>query len=157
MNRSGIACHFHTSQNDYNRVAAYLSTDGQEWTVVGTNVALMLEAVPAAGKSGAAGLLFQRPETPIVQTALFDPRPNPFNPSTELKFTLAAAGGVDLTVYNLRGRKVATLVHERLDRGEHTAIWMGQDDAGAQVASGVYLARLRTDTEVLQKRMVLLK
>ena len=136
---------------------AYLSTDGQEWTAVGTNVALMLEAVPATTKSGAVGIMFQRPEIPIVHTELFDPSPNPFNPSTELKFTLAAAGDVELVIYDLRGRKVKTLMHDDLESGEHTATWMGQDDAGARVASGMYLARLSTDTKIFQKRMVLLK
>jgi hypothetical protein len=66
-----------------------------------------------------------------------EPYPNPFNPSTTLRFGLPSAGNVSLIVYDVLGREVTTLVRGTLDAGYHTATWNA-----LSVASGVYFARL---------------
>jgi len=72
--------------------------------------------------------------------------PNPFNPSTWISFELAQAGHVALTVYNMAGQEVRTLVDKELPAGiPYTAFWNGRDAGGRDVASGVYLARLFLD------------
>ncbi len=70
--------------------------------------------------------------------------PNPFNPSTTIQFSLPQAGPVSLSIYDVNGRRVRTLVDGRADVGRHSVIWDGRDALGREVASGVYLYRLTT-------------
>jgi hypothetical protein len=83
--------------------------------------------------------------------------PNPFNPSTTLRFDLQQAGPVELTIYDVSGRRVRTLVQETRAEGPHQVIWRGLDESGRQVASGVYLYKLKAGSFVETRRMVLLK
>jgi hypothetical protein len=89
--------------------------------------------------------------------ALHDPVPNPFNPQTTLSFALPKASHVKLTVFDVRGRVVATLLDEKRGPGVHDVVWDGRDDAGRQVASGVYLYRFEAGSFMETKRMVLVK
>ncbi len=85
--------------------------------------------------------------------------PNPFNPTTMIKYSIAEAGPVSLKIYNAAGQLVRTLVHEEQSpRPEgFTAVWNGLGNRGEEVASGVYFYKL-TSTEFSQtKKMVLLK
>jgi len=68
--------------------------------------------------------------------------PNPFNPATDLKFSLPVGAEVELTLYDVSGRRVRSLVTGHLEAGPHTASWNGRDEAGRNVASGTYFARL---------------
>ena len=83
--------------------------------------------------------------------------PNPFNPQTTVQFDLAQPAHVDLTVYDLAGRRVATLVREAYPAGHHRQIWLGRDDSGRQVASGVYLVRLKAGAVTDLKKVMLVK
>ncbi len=78
--------------------------------------------------------------------------PNPFNPSTNIVFSLSQSGFTKLEVYNLQGKKVATLVKAPLNAGAHSFTF----DANA-LASGVYIYRLRAGSNVLTKKMLLIK
>jgi subtilisin family serine protease len=82
---------------------------------------------------------------PVVASALAGV-PNPFNPRTELRFELAAAGQVSLVVMDLRGRRVRTLVDGVLEAGARTVSWNGLADDGRTLSGGVYLARLVTSS-----------
>src|SRR5262249_26057765 len=71
--------------------------------------------------------------------------PNPFRTETELSFTLAQAGPVDLAVFDLMGREVRPVVRGlRLDAGPHRLAWDGRRGDGGQTPAGVYFVRLRT-------------
>jgi hypothetical protein len=87
--------------------------------------------------------------------------PNPFNPSTTLRFALKQGAHVDLSVYDLAGRRIAILAAGEHPTGVHAAVWDGRDMAGRTQSSGLYLARLRirgpAGEEVLMRRMTLLK
>jgi len=83
--------------------------------------------------------------------------PNPFNPSTEIQFNLERSTHATLTIYNLLGRKIATLTDRQMQAGEHSITWYGTDDNGQKVSSGVYFYRLTTKDLVETKRMLLLK
>jgi C1A family cysteine protease len=98
-------------------------------------------------------------DDPVVERAfhLNAPSPNPFNPTTTLSFSLRDAGPVRLTIHDVTGRVVATLVNEFVGEGEHRAVWRGVDDRGRQVASGVYFARLEAAGEADMRKMVMLK
>ncbi len=94
---------------------------------------------------------------PPTRLALHAARPNPFNPSTTIGFTLPATGPVQLTIHDPSGRTVRTLVDAMLGASEHTVEWDGRDDRGHLVGSGVYIYRLSAGGQVLTDRMVLVK
>jgi hypothetical protein len=83
--------------------------------------------------------------------------PNPFNPSTEIEFTIPASTHIKLTVINQLGQTVATLLDDIRSGGTHRVIWDGRDNHGDQVATGVYLYRLTTDSFTQTRKMLLLK
>nr|MEE4268523.1 T9SS type A sorting domain-containing protein [Candidatus Krumholzibacteria bacterium] len=83
--------------------------------------------------------------------------PNPFNPQTTVEFTVADRGPVALAVYDLTGRRVATLVDESMEVGRHTQVWQGRDDQGRQVASGMYVVRLQAKGVSDLKKIMLVK
>jgi hypothetical protein len=69
-------------------------------------------------------------------------RPNPFVSSTDLRFTIDRPGRVELSLFDVSGRLVRTLVSGELDAGEHVAIWDGRDDRGRPMPAGTYFSRL---------------
>ena len=84
--------------------------------------------------------------------------PNPFNPVTKVAFTVPeGAGRVTLTVHNVNGQVVRTLVDEELPAGPALAVWDGTDDSGLNLASGIYFARLAANEESAFRKMTLLK
>ena len=89
--------------------------------------------------------------------ALSQNYPNPFNPSTNITFALPEAGEITLAIYNLRGQLVRTLVSGALTAGRHQVVWDSTTDKGIQVASGIYVYRLKAKNFVADKKLVLLK
>jgi len=88
---------------------------------------------------------------------LAHPVPNPFNPSTELRFTLPEHSHAMLSIYSIEGRRVRMLHDGSLDAGEHRFQWEGLDDRGRPVSSGIYFAALRAEEHMLSRKLVLLK
>ena len=85
-------------------------------------------------------------------------KPNPFNPSTRLQFTIPeGAAQVTLRIYNLRGELVREFAPSRLVEGPNTLVWQGDDRDGARVPSGVYFARLTVDGQSVTRKLALLK
>ena len=89
--------------------------------------------------------------------ALYQNFPNPFNPSTEIRFDLPNESIVTLAVYNLIGQKVKTLNSENLLPGYHSILWDGKDDMGNQVSSGMYFYSIITNNFQSTKKMLFLK
>jgi hypothetical protein len=83
--------------------------------------------------------------------------PNPFNPSTTINFSIGQAGPVKVTVYDVLGRRVATLVNQDLPAGVHRVTWNAVSQSGMPAASGVYLYRLEAGNVQTTRTMVLLK
>ena len=88
---------------------------------------------------------------------LFQNYPNPFNSTTQIKFSLEKESNVSLTVYNLTGQKVRTLVDDKLNLGEYWIAWDGRDDWGMPVSSGIYLYRMKADNYSELRKMILSK
>ena len=94
---------------------------------------------------------------PVLYNSLLHNYPNPFNPNTFLPFTLQDTQHTNLSIYNVVGQKVKTLVNETLPAGTHVRQWDGTDETGSSVSSGVYLYRIQADSFVDTKRMIMLE
>ncbi len=96
-------------------------------------------------------------ETPALPLVLDQNRPNPFNPSTEIRFSLPHRCAVRLNVFDSAGRLIRVLHDGTLGPGRHSIVWDGTNNAGRTVGSGVYFYRLCAGKEAISKKMVLLK
>lgn len=83
--------------------------------------------------------------------------PNPFNPETSLNYSIAEEGKAELSIYNIKGQKVRTLVSRSHEPGEYSVIWKGKADDDKSVSSGVYFAVLKTGKKVMHQKLMLLK
>ena len=99
----------------------------------------------------------QGPASPVA-FALAQNSPNPFNTWTTIGFSLPAPAACRLAILDLQGRRVRDLLaREELPPGRHRVAWDGTDDSGGELASGVYLYRLRAGGETRTRRLVLAK
>lgn len=83
--------------------------------------------------------------------------PNPFNPTTAISYRLPVSSEVQLTIYNLLGQEIQTLVNTKKQAGTHQVEWDGRGNAGKQVANGIYFYRIQADDFVDVKKMMLLR
>ena len=89
--------------------------------------------------------------------------PNPFNPITNIKFSLKTESQVSLMIYNVRGQRVKALIQDEMPAGYHSVIWNGTDDSGKNVSSGVYFSKFDSDDRNIGgrytsvKKVILLK
>ncbi len=120
-----------------------------------------VSAVDAAGNESSAVAPAIATDTPsagaVTTLALHRNVPNPFNPRTTLAFDLPHAGAVRLEIFNVAGRRVRTLVDEKLSAGRYTRTWNGTDDSGRAVASGVFFYRLISVDGVRNGKMDLVR
>jgi len=94
---------------------------------------------------------------PPLRIRLAANMPNPFTPTTEVRFTQAQAGRAALDVYDLRGRHVRSLVSGLLAAGEHVLPWDGRDVTGRAMPAGLYLFRLESSGACITTKGILLK
>ena len=83
--------------------------------------------------------------------------PNPFNPITQMEYSLPQSSKVIISIYNVLGQEIKTLVNKEQDYGYHYVSWDGTDRLGKSVASGVYFTQMRSDGFSQSKKMLLLK
>ncbi len=96
-------------------------------------------------------------DTPLARTELFPAYPNPFNPTTTIRYSLASRQHVRIDVFDVTGARVATPVNETRPAGVQTVTWNGRDSRGEPVASGVYMIRMSTAGAHFVHKAVLLK
>ncbi|MDE3056804.1 MAG: T9SS type A sorting domain-containing protein [Bacteroidota bacterium] len=92
-----------------------------------------------------------------TEYALDQNHPNPFNPSTEISFSLPKQSFVRIAIYTMTGEVVATLVNETMSAGNYSIPWNGRNQAGQAVSSGVYLYRIQAGDFVAVKKMLMVK
>ena len=92
-----------------------------------------------------------------IEFALHDNYPNPFNPTTQIRFDIPKMTNVSLTIYNMLGQKIRTFNMQNAPAGYHGFNWNATNDLGASVSAGVYLYQLHTDEFSKTKKMILLK
>lgn len=83
--------------------------------------------------------------------------PNPFNPETQIAYQISSGNYVTLSIYDLLGRKINTLVSKEQSAGSYTVSWNGTDELGNNVPTGIYLYTLSTGNFTASKKMILLK
>lgn len=92
-----------------------------------------------------------------LQTALVGNYPNPFNPNTTIKFSLKEQSPVNVTIYNISGQKVITLVNDTMPAGTYNLPWNGKDAKGRGVGSGIYFFKMDSGKYTSTKKMIMLK
>jgi hypothetical protein len=113
--------------------------------------------IGAIDRDGEFLSVIQSVNTPHREVELYQNRPNPFNPSTSIDFYLPREARVTLSIYDVSGKLIRTLVDQPTRFGHHSAVWNGMDASGNQVSSGVYFYRLQTGKRVITKKMVVVK
>lgn len=103
------------------------------------------------------GTRVERKQSAPATFAMLQNYPNPFNPSTTIQFSLPEAGLVDLSIYDMRGRKAATLLHQKLLSGKHQMEWDGTNGRGELSPSGLYFVEMRTASDHLVKKISLVR
>ncbi len=83
--------------------------------------------------------------------------PNPFNPSTTISFSIQNDNEVELSIFNIKGQHITSIINEHLTKGKHLIVWTGCDQNGHQVSSGIYFYKLKVGNKESVKRMLLLK
>jgi hypothetical protein len=97
-------------------------------------------------------------DTPVAQPALYAAMPNPFNPTTIIRYDVPSPGAqVRIVVYDVTGRRVTTLVDGHKSGGQKRITWNGRNDQGGEVATGVYFYRMTVPGYSQTRKMVLVK
>jgi len=109
-------------------------------------------------RSGAITAICQKPMRTMPESlAIIAVYPNPFNATTEIAFHLAESEMVWLAVFNTAGQQVCSLIEKIILAGTHRVRWDGRDKYGKRVASGLYIARLVSGSQMASQRMTLTK
>ncbi|MFQ5602336.1 MAG: PQQ-dependent sugar dehydrogenase [bacterium] len=98
-----------------------------------------------------------RDQNPVEDYKLFQNYPNPFNASTIIQYYLNGFNRVRLTVYNMQGQVIKTLVNTYKAKGDHQIDWNGLNERGESVASGIYYYQLKTDSKSFTRKMIYLR
>ena len=83
--------------------------------------------------------------------------PNPFNPSTTIEYEILKSGNVEISVYDLSGRLVKTLLNKSQQKGDYKVEWDATNQSEQKVSSGFYVYSIKFDNVVLSKKMILMK
>jgi len=116
-----------------------------------------IQLLPEARSASATAIVETHDRTVPEGFALAQNYPNPFNPETVIRFALPASEEVELAVYNVAGQKVATLVQGTRQAGSYTVRWDGRDDQERELASGLYLYRIKAGARVETRKLMLLR
>jgi hypothetical protein len=94
----------------------------------------------------------------VTDFSLGENYPDPFNPITQIPFSVSKSSFINISIYDINGRLVRTLIQSQLSAGSHSVIWDGKDERGNTQSSGLFLYQLEIDGQAKQtKRLVLLK
>ncbi len=130
-----------TGQGSTSSPSQYCFMDNN--TIAGVDYTYRLYEVCTSGAKTEIGTTTVTATIPST-TQLFAAYPNPFNPSTTLNYNLAKDGHVTLTVYDVLGRQIKTLLNQQQVAGDHSIQWDGSTDSGTTATSGTYLVRMQT-------------
>jgi len=120
--------------------------------------AVYIERKLIAGKQEYSIVRLNLGEDIIIPTevSLLQSIPNPFSSSTKISYSIPKEAVVEITIYNIRGQRVKTLVNGKLPAGNHSITWNGEDDNRKRLGNGIYLYKLSTGKNEIIKRMLLM-
>ena len=122
----------------------------------GVSVLLNLSDIPITDSTAVTE--YEEPSSDVPEIySLTQNYPNPFNPQTVIYYDLPVQSHINISVYNITGQIVATLVDGHRSAGSYSLVWDGKDDNGKRLANGVYVYRLLADGFVKTRKMVLMK
>ncbi len=136
------------------------------WTEANVDLVAFLQEqgsrqIEQGARVAAADLQVSVGDDPAPPAAITDQlapvRPNPFNPQAEISFELVAPGRVQITVHDVMGRRVRTLVDEARPAGRHEVVWDGRNEAGGEMGSGLYVVKLAGPTGAATQKAILLR
>ena len=138
---------YHTDGNS-TKLVVVTPINGEIFT---TNNNFTIEEVVAVNSEDYIG-------SPIVDSYVVATNyPNPFNPSTTISYDLVGASNVNLTIYNVMGQKVTTLVNDFKATGSYDVVWNGTDSNGLTMPSGLYIMKLETEHGIVSNKLSLLR
>jgi inner membrane protein involved in colicin E2 resistance len=130
----------------------------------GTQYYYRVRSVNASGESGNSNIIevtmpvsSDDPNNVPVVTELIGCYPNPFNPTTTIKFSLDGPQRVLIQIFDISGRIVSTLLDETRNKGTYTVTWNGMDNHGNSLASGIYLIQMKAGTYTVTRKITMLK
>jgi len=91
-----------------------------------------------------------------TEFALHSAHPNPFSRATQIRFDLPRVSRVAIELFDVQGRRVASLINEPREAGRHMVMWDGRSTSGMRAAAGVYLCRMRGEGFEAERRVSLL-
>ncbi|MDZ7722031.1 MAG: T9SS type A sorting domain-containing protein [candidate division KSB1 bacterium] len=145
-----------TTQNTYEYRDSQLQTVESYW--------YMLEQVDTDGQTELFGPIEVMISTDVVDAQhapedyrLYSNFPNPFNPVTLIRYDLPLSGYTELTIFDMTGRKIKSLVSAHQSAGQHVVRWDATDQMNEPVSSGVYIYRLQAGKEIKSRKMMLLR
>ena len=129
---------------------------------IALTLAYLEERMGDEGCLAASALLLADSDARRIESApavarLEQNHPNPFNPSTTIRFSVPAPGRARLAIFDVTGREVAVLIDREIEAGEHTIQWNGTNSRGNSVSSGIYFYRLDCAGKSFTKKMLLLR
>jgi len=118
-----------------------------------------VQMTPTIGEQNLEGVSGLEESEDLVpsETYLRSNYPNPFNPSTTIRYSLAETSPVEISIYNILGERVATLLKNQQNAGSYEVLWQGINDRGQTVSSGVYLCVLKAGSVTQSRKMILMK
>ena len=96
-------------------------------------------------------------QTALTSFALYQNYPNPFNPTTSITYSLPQAGDVEMSIYDIQGRRVRSLLKSMQAPGAYSIVWDSRTDGGSPCASGTYLCKVNFRGSILTKKLLLIK
>lgn len=99
----------------------------------------------------------RKPTAGVKGFELYQNYPNPFNPLTQIRFHIPQPERVTLEIFNILGQKIKTVMNRKLTAGDYLVSWNGQNEHGQQVASGVYIYRLKAGDFTASRKMLLVR
>lgn len=152
-----IISNLQESQLSYNWTVPNIETDSGQVKVVQDNATGMDYSDASGNFIINIGTGIKSGKNHIDKFVLYSAYPNPFNPSTTIRYELSNSSRITLKVYNIIGETIKTLVDDFQSPGEKSVVWDGTNDQGKSVGSGVYLYQLQAGNEIKTKKMTLLK
>ena len=112
---------------------------------------------PTPGASNTQELFTMDSNTMPNSFKLYPAYPNPFNPETTISYDLPEQSFVEITIYDMLGKKVRSIVNEKQNPGHKSILWNAKDDYGTVVSAGLYIYQVQADNFIQTNKMILLK